>query len=760
MDKSRATFESIKTDDPDLFVVRISGHLGTRQRPVVENLVQKCRDKGKDRVVFDFSALESMGGSVARVLGAFAAELSRQGHGPWFIGASPVVQSFLTARFDSVMPNFADDLHTAQVALSGRPVLQRDGASAPAGVDDDEALAGAADDVPDDLIEGGAADAGPDDADDADDAGEVDALDAEAIDTAIETLSAEELLAEDEERPEDEASADDAPSKERPPVPASAPPDEGVTRRHSYLTLVEAEPLLVEIGRLRDAKPILDGLLHGADLAETCELFCVEGDHLEQIGGDAVDEPLRLPGSGAVSTVLRRRAAPVDLVDITDMDLAEQESDVLTELNCQVAVPVFVNDTLEGVFFVRKSTVGEEYVSSEELALDLLARQVGHLLGEGRRRGSDEVSAEEKKLRAQLRRQRTVLRLCRELHDIEEEEQLVSRLLISLIGEMGVGAAAYLVFEHGDLVARHAYGIEEDELGPMAVPAPARVRELDEMLLLERADAQVWGDALVDLDKLGFDVLMPLRSEEELFGVLALATRRAQAAGNFDPDYLKSLIHQAGVAAENVRAVRELEDHILHVAKTLIALIEKRIGPNTTASTELVTWYTARVAEALNYDPEHRRDLLYGAVLRDVGMIEISDLVLKSPRSLTPEEWKLVQRHPISGVDILRSMHFSDVTCDVVLHHHERFNGEGYPHGLRGTAIPQGARIVSVVESFVAMIRDTPYRPALSEDEALAVLEENWEMRYDPVVVETFVQVHRSAPAPSDIAEMDSLLAG
>jgi len=78
---------------------------------------------------------------------------------------------------------------------------------------------------------------------------------------------------------------------------------------------------------------------------------------------------------------------------------------------------------------------------------------------------------------------------------------------------------------------------------------------------------------------------------------------------------------------------------------------------------------------------------------------------------------------------------------DVVLFHHERFNGEGYPRGLQGRAIPLSARIVSVVESYVAMVSDLPYRTALSEAEAVSILSENWGMRYDPDVVEAFLRV-------------------
>jgi HD-GYP domain-containing protein (c-di-GMP phosphodiesterase class II) len=149
----------------------------------------------------------------------------------------------------------------------------------------------------------------------------------------------------------------------------------------------------------------------------------------------------------------------------------------------------------------------------------------------------------------------------------------------------------------------------------------------------------------------------------------------------------------------------------------------------------------AEVARRIAYPPDQIRDLVYGTVLRDIGMIEISDLVLRSPRSLSPEEWRLIKQHPLTGVEILAAMNFSSTITDVVLYHHERFNGEGYPHGLRGAAIPLGARIVSVVESFVAMTRDLPYRAALSRGEALDVIRENWGMRYDPEVLAAFLEI-------------------
>jgi putative two-component system response regulator len=132
---------------------------------------------------------------------------------------------------------------------------------------------------------------------------------------------------------------------------------------------------------------------------------------------------------------------------------------------------------------------------------------------------------------------------------------------------------------------------------------------------------------------------------------------------------------------------------------------------------------------------------MYGTVLRDIGMIKVSDLIVRSPRELMPEEWEIIKRHPNDGARMLKDMKFSDHAINVVQNHHERFNGEGYPRGVQGQDLPLGARIVSVVESYAAMLQVRPTRPALSREEALNTLKENWGMRYDPEVIRCFVEV-------------------
>jgi putative two-component system response regulator len=147
------------------------------------------------------------------------------------------------------------------------------------------------------------------------------------------------------------------------------------------------------------------------------------------------------------------------------------------------------------------------------------------------------------------------------------------------------------------------------------------------------------------------------------------------------------------------------------------------------------------IAKNVDYPEESFKDLIYGTVLRDMGMVKVSDLILRSPRDLTKEEWEIIKRHPEDGAEMLARMKFGEHVVNIVRTHHERFNGDGYPYGLRGKEIPLGARIISVVESYAAMIHERPTRPALSEREALDTLKEDYGLRYDREVVMLFARI-------------------
>ncbi|MCK4235922.1 MAG: HD domain-containing protein, partial [Candidatus Krumholzibacteria bacterium] len=206
-----------------------------------------------------------------------------------------------------------------------------------------------------------------------------------------------------------------------------------------------------------------------------------------------------------------------------------------------------------------------------------------------------------------------------------------------------------------------------------------------------------------------------------------------------DFEFLKILVNIARSAYENATMFEREHERILGIVKTLISLIEENTMLKGTS--EFVSRYVGMVAKNVEYMDEHFTDLIYGTVLRDMGMIKISDLILRSPRELNKEEWEVIKSHPEDGAEMLRGMKFNDHVIEIVKTHHERFNGEGYPFGMRGKEIPLGSRIISVVESYAAMINERPNRPALSEKEALDTLKENYGLRYDRDIVMQFAKI-------------------
>ena len=148
------------------------------------------------------------------------------------------------------------------------------------------------------------------------------------------------------------------------------------------------------------------------------------------------------------------------------------------------------------------------------------------------------------------------------------------------------------------------------------------------------------------------------------------------------------------------------------------------------------------------------------ALLHDMGKLAVPEYILNKPGPLTPAEFDKMKLHASVGADILSAIDFPYPVVPIVRHHHENWDGTGYPDGLAGTGIPIGARILSVVDCFDALTSDRPYRPRLADREALRILVDRRGSMYDPLIVDTFVSVYsRIVPATPSISENPSLLA-
>ena len=200
---------------------------------------------------------------------------------------------------------------------------------------------------------------------------------------------------------------------------------------------------------------------------------------------------------------------------------------------------------------------------------------------------------------------------------------------------------------------------------------------------------------------------------------------------------------------ENLR-VKELQGELLAVRTSVICALNQLLDLkdlNTGVhSTRLAEW-SVRIGRDLGLDDATLRDLEVAAILHDIGKIGTPDHILRKPGRLTDEEFAVIRKHPEYGWAVLRVVPGFERVSLFVLHHHEAFDGTGYPAGLRGDEIPIGSRIVSVMDAFDAMVSSRPYRKGLSLDEAIRRLEAGIGTQFDPVVTPRFIALARNGAA-------------
>ncbi len=184
----------------------------------------------------------------------------------------------------------------------------------------------------------------------------------------------------------------------------------------------------------------------------------------------------------------------------------------------------------------------------------------------------------------------------------------------------------------------------------------------------------------------------------------------------------------------------DMQDVYLSTVTALATSIDAK-DPYTKGHSDRVNQYTLKMARQLKL-PEDQLDMLqYMSLLHDIGKIGIKDSVLNKPGKLTEEEFDEIKKHPEVGYRIISEIKYLSKSAEVVRHHHERYNGMGYPSGLIGEKIPLGSRIISVADAYDAMTTERPYKKAMTHEEALLELNRCSGTQFDPRVVKAFIEV-------------------
>jgi HD-GYP domain-containing protein (c-di-GMP phosphodiesterase class II)/HAMP domain-containing protein len=246
---------------------------------------------------------------------------------------------------------------------------------------------------------------------------------------------------------------------------------------------------------------------------------------------------------------------------------------------------------------------------------------------------------------------------------------------------------------------------------------------------------------------------VPIRSKGRLLGAIELANRRgAETFGEEDLEMLSSIANQAAIAIENANLYREVQKSYFDTIRALVQAVEEK-DKYTRGHSERVTTFSVKIAAKMGLAAQQVRTIRYAGVLHDIGKIGIDLKILQKKERLSAEEYTVVKNHPLIGMRILEPIGFLADVLPGVSQHHERYDGFGYPRGLRGEQMAFEARILAVADAYDAMITERPYRKPLLRRDAIAELQRCSGKQFDPLVVENFIEILDNDPEIRQLEE-------
>ncbi|MEA2082176.1 MAG: GAF domain-containing protein [Elusimicrobiota bacterium] len=239
-------------------------------------------------------------------------------------------------------------------------------------------------------------------------------------------------------------------------------------------------------------------------------------------------------------------------------------------------------------------------------------------------------------------------------------------------------------------------------------------------------------------------VAVPLKVKGRVIGVINVNNRTSREPFTAESMKILTLIaDEAAMTIENRRLLRKIEKAYMDTIATLAKMLDERI-PSTRGHSKRVAELSCVLAKRMGLPEERIQLVKRAALIHDIGKIGIKDSVLLKPRALNAVERRIIQAHPRIGSEIVDKVEFFNIFVPIIAFHHEWFNGEGYPMGLKGAQIPIGARIVSVCDAWDAMISKRTYRDPLTKSAAIAEIERCSGTQFDPDVVKEFLKMAKS----------------
>lgn len=716
-------FQNLALEDTDLFGVSLTGTVSRSDKGALKELAQQAMKRGKVSLILDLSGLTSLGGAGAGVLAGFQRRLLDEGGEAVFAGVQPIVRHFLNSKFDNLphrhFASVGDAVRNFHNADYVEPVVSEPVSPPPRETPDEAASApeppapAAPAEISDDVPESGAMSFH-------DESSEADS----DLDGLLAEFTGKEAR-------------------------------KGRRKEYHYASLDEAVQAVGAWHEGRDREEFataLTNLLFSQGLADRVTLMFPAGIQLWTL-----DEEWSLPLSGSFATQLVEHGRPLSMLDIREEDLNPEELSFLEELNPDVFLPLLVGKQLVGAILLANDDPAREYTVGENFAFELLLEVLGQREdrvpetspadqeGEGTGRTGPRTGELVEAARsldtgdgqAVPGLEDVLYRLAMDLPDADDrphfwrifQRHVSRRYPIAQLGFMDPASHRPQVMCGLDNQWMALdLGQERLRMFFRTMQRPVRVENLPTCFAAVKEKLQ------------GVDVqwLVPLRHEEDYLGLVLLACELEEGA-LAPEDRLMQVFGPTARLLHRFDGNQDKADLTRDLVQVLMGQREERCYGSDSVTHELVRNLDI-LAREMAFPPAQHRDLVYGCLLRDIGLVGSSDELMTSPDAMTPEQLQVYYQHPLRGEALMGDLGLPDTIVEVIAGHHERYNGQGYPEGLIGREIPLAARVVTVVENYVGMIQGVGGDEPLSPEEAASALREDPGGRFDPDIVSVFLK--------------------
>lgn len=325
-------------------------------------------------------------------------------------------------------------------------------------------------------------------------------------------------------------------------------------------------------------------------------------------------------------------------------------------------------------------------------------------------------------------------------------EDVLSSVFNNIVKTLKAEIGSLMLFDSGEevLTIKRAHGLTKDVIKGTRIKMGESIAEMvaqsGEPMIIRRGT-----DALQNKGRKRYGyincICALLKTKKRLIGIINLNRKRdSEPFTEDDLNLLSTMAHEAATAIENFSLYQDLREGYLSIVHSMISALEVK-DPYIKGHSDAVARYAVAIAKRLNISPQGIETIEMAALLHDIGKIGIHEDILNKPGKLDEEDWKEMKKHPEIGLKILNGVNFPWDIRPVIYHHHERYDGKGYPAGIKGKEIPLGARIIAVADSYDSITSERAYRKGLNKKAAIKELERVVGAQLDPEIVGVFVEM-------------------